>query len=78
MSRANEPVHPTVRNPEHGWPTGITLREYFAAMTIQGLLANRGITDALTFNKIGVDDSARRFAQAAVVSSDALIAELAK
>lgn len=75
MSRANEPAFPRLEHVKHGnfsearyvWEThgGLTKREYFAAMAMQGLLALEGY-------------SFQGAAKDAVTAADALIAELEK
>lgn len=76
--RAEEPAFPTHSvwdndKPEIGWiDGGLTKREYFAAMAMQGLLASR---------KEWVSDGRSNFEIAASLSlkyADALLAELNK
>ncbi len=72
MSRANEPAYP-VPATEHTPPVyGLTIREHFAAMAMQGLLASRErYADhwRIEWNSI---------ASCAVKQADALLTELAK
>jgi hypothetical protein len=70
MSRANEPIHPTMMC------TGLSIREHFAAMAMQGMLANSvlpryaaSVPRAQFLREIAVD---------AIGHADALIAELSK
>lgn len=68
MSKANEPAFPTagIQNNEESLPVGgLTKREYFAALAMQGLLALEGY-------------SFQGAAKDAVTAADALIAELEK
>lgn len=67
MSRANEPAFPLPLGNENIQPecAGLTKREYFAAMAMQGMLAN---SDCRTWD---VSDDVVR-------AADALLAELAK
>lgn len=66
MSRANDPAYPCPTG-DSGYG-GLTIREHFAAMAMQGLIAS--MTD------VGVDEALT--AKLAVIQADALIAELAK
>lgn len=50
------------------WLKGLTKREYFAAMAMQGVIAN----------KDGLDIKIERIVQSAVETADALIEELNK
>ena len=50
MTKANDPVFSTEKMSQNDGvfnhpPIGLTKREYFAAMAMQGLLANRGAGD---------------------------------
>jgi hypothetical protein len=67
MSRANEPVHPGMVT------TGITLREHFAAMAMQGLMAQAKV-ESIDL----IPDMLAVVAEVAVRQADALITELAK
>lgn len=72
MNKANVPAFPVPLNPGeafkfNGEVDGLTKRELFAAMAMQGLLANAER-----------DAEAEGFARDAVRSADALLAELAK
>lgn len=60
------------QNPED-WPTGLTKREYFAGLAIQGLMS---CNDKGVFNSI--EDSCAEAARIAVIVADALLAELSK
>lgn len=80
----NEPAFPTpaginLKN-EHFVAYGLTKREYFAAMAMQGLLANSDIKTlfALTQFASEIDYSDKHLTKQAVASADALIAELEK
>jgi hypothetical protein len=69
MSRANEPAYP-VPATEHTPPVyGLTIREYFAAMAMQGLLAGADVRERWDPHPL---------ANQSVLCADALIAELAK
>lgn len=70
MSRANEPAFGTA-DPDCPVNNGLTIREHFAAMAMQGLLAAQihGFTDV---------PAKGPYASMAVGMADALIAELAK
>lgn len=71
MSRANEPAYPGYMLPEHNRPpAGLTTREHFAAMCLQGLLAGDGRNGDTWENG--------RAEKYAVVLADNLIAELSK
>jgi hypothetical protein len=60
MKNANQPINPIVN--DYGFPSnssyiekdksliGLTKREYFAAMAMQGLLANNTVRDILSGN----------------------------
>lgn len=57
------------QNPE-SWPTGLSKREYFAAMAMQGYLSNSSLSiDTTAHSIIAVD---------AVKYADTLLAELSK
>jgi hypothetical protein len=78
-SRADLPAYPTMRNPEHGWPTGLTIREHFAAMAMQGMLANPAIPQIARSQGAETHEAIMDwYSQGAVQHADALIAELAK
>lgn len=80
ITNADEPAYPvevaysgdTLRGQQtgsySGWATGLTKRELFAAMAMQGLLADGEAMDV----------TIAQVALAAVQLSDALLAELAK
>lgn len=81
MSSANDPAFPEVKT---NWPNasrhdtysigGLTKREYFAAMAMQGLLACDGehcLSAALTFK-----DHCEERSKVAITYADALLAEL--
>lgn len=70
MSRANDMVYPCHRDdaPNNTVQCGLTIREHFAAMAMQGLLAYFG----------DEEQSSDVTARGAVHQADALIAELAK
>lgn len=40
MSRANEPAYPVTHDPSGNTHYGLTIREHFAALAMQGLLAS--------------------------------------
>jgi hypothetical protein len=62
-TKANEPGYPNIQVPSL---KGLTKREYFAAMALQGLLAN---------SNIQLDGAS---ANTAILFADALIEELSK
>lgn len=82
---ANEPAFPRhygtmtdcekkAANRENLWTPGLTKREYFAAMAMQGLLSNP-ITKELVEDCFGLEVP-RRVAELALHAADALLAEL--
>ncbi len=78
MTNPNEPAFPAEwTEPDEGGQTrmlfaqGMTKREYFAAMAMQGLVVDTHMLDRLTRAGLTV-------AQEAVLQADALIAELSK
>lgn len=62
MSNANKAAFP------HNWATGLTKRELFAAMAMQGLLSNGSL----------VNHPDEQYIIGSVKAADALLAELAK
>lgn len=62
------PVHGAQTDNAQGWATGLTKREMFAAMAMQGLLAHHG-DDEYDY---------RALARCAVWRANALLSELAK
>jgi hypothetical protein len=64
-TKANEPAYPNIQAP---LLKGLTKREYFAAMALQGIIAN----------KDGLDIKIERIVESAVDTADALIEELNK
>jgi hypothetical protein len=64
-TKANEPAYPNIQLPSL---KGLTKREYFAAMALQGIIAN----------KDGLDIKIERIVKSAVDTADALIEELNK
>jgi hypothetical protein len=64
-TKANEPAYP---NKQVSSLKGLTKREYFAAMALQGIIAN----------KDGLDIKIERIVESAVDTADALIEELNK
>lgn len=72
MSKGNEPAYPSSKtwnddNGNWGIPYGLTKREYFAGLAMQGILAN------------GWDKAFRsNMAKQAIAYADALLAELEK
>jgi nitrogenase subunit NifH len=63
----NEPINMVEYNNNY-ISTGLTKREYFAAMALQGIIAN----------KDGLDIKIERIVESAVDTADALIEELNK
>jgi hypothetical protein len=64
MPIANETTRAAFADGGHTMPNGLTKREYFAVMAMQGLLASESSA------------SAANFAAAAVKAAEALLAEL--
>ncbi len=81
MTNPNDPAfHPTVCDPafydpayrDKAYllePSGLTKREYFAALAMQGILANKLTVADVTFEMVAIHS---------VKQADALIAELSK
>lgn len=69
MSRANEPAYPVPGLQADPDFNGLSVREHFAAMAMQGLVTHHG-----TIGPIDLSETALR----AVQMADALLAELAK
>ena len=67
QTKANEPINIVEYNNNY-ISTGLTKREYFAAMAMKGIIAN----------KDGLDIKIERIAESAVDTADALIEELNK
>ena len=65
LTKPDDPVNASLHTP---WLKGFTKREYFAAMAMQGIIAN----------KDGLDIKIERIVQSAVETADALIEELNK
>jgi hypothetical protein len=64
-TKANEPAYPNIQVASL---KGLTKREYFSAMAMQGIIAN----------KDGLDIKIERIVESAVDTADALIEELNK
>jgi hypothetical protein len=64
-TKANEPAYPNIQVP---LLKGLTKREYFAAMALQGIIAN----------KDGLDIKIERIVESAVDTADTLIEQLNK
>jgi hypothetical protein len=67
-TKAKGPAFPLISDERYIINAGITKREYFAAMALQGIIAN----------KDGLDIEIERIVQSAVDTADALIEELSK
>jgi len=69
MKNSEQPINPLPSDVDSSKVEciGLTKREYFAAMAMQGMLANSSYTDSI-----------EGIAKAAVAYSDALLAELDK
>ena len=67
-TKAKGPAFPLISDEGYIINAGITKREYFAAMALQGIIAN----------KDGLDIEIERIVQSAVDTADALIEELSK
>lgn len=65
------PTHGAQTNNGTGWTTGLTKRELFAAMAMQGILGNAYWNEHGDYTPVDVAKSARDYA-------DALLAELTK
>jgi hypothetical protein len=88
--RANEPAMPVKRdrynynNPDDETFAGLTLREHFAGLAMQGLLVNASVfASSYTDNRLYPSDPDRPFrehakeaAKTAIAYADALLAEL--
>jgi nitrogenase subunit NifH len=66
-TKPNEPIH-TIEYNNNYISNGLTKREYFSAMVLQGIIAN----------KDGLDIKIERIVESAVDTADALIEELSK
>ena len=66
-TKPNEPIH-TIEYNNNYISNGLTKREYFAAMAMQGIITN----------KDGLDIKIERIAESAVDMADTLIEELNK
>lgn len=72
---ANEPAFPQER--EEGINTiGLTKRDYFAAMAMQGLVANKSVYETACFGSTESLSAGQIIAPAALRIADALLAEL--
>lgn len=71
MSRADNSAHP-LYDAGQQMDGGLTIREHFAALAMQGLCANHSMVDNIDL------ESAAWLASKSVLAADALIAELAK
>ena len=67
-TNSNEPINIIYNSANIISTTGLTKREYFAAMAMQGIIAN----------KDGLDIKIERIVESAVDTADALIEELNK
>jgi hypothetical protein len=76
MSRANESVYPQAETDRFPAEPGLTIREHFAAMALQGMLANQ--LTGMAAAKVRREESMEMLARDAVGHADALIAELSK
>jgi hypothetical protein len=61
-------------NPNFSYQTGLTKREYFAALAMQGLLSNSAM---MNYSEL-ITRTKSQLAQMAISSADALINELNK
>jgi hypothetical protein len=87
MSRATDPAAPVVIDPSGHTNYGLTIREYFAAMAMQGLIYDNDVGVVYIKQQLGIlehetyipaRDWPRYVSKCAVAHADALIAELAK
>jgi hypothetical protein len=70
MKNSDMPAMPFIEKPEYQWNySGLTKREHFAAMAMQGIIASGNLTPAATHEKVSV---------AAINYADALLSELEK
>ena len=67
-TKAKNPAFPLISDEGYVINAGLTKREYFALMAMQGII----------FNKDGLDIKIERIAETAVDTADALIKELTK
>jgi hypothetical protein len=70
MSKQHNPIHPVERYNDHDF-TGLTKREYFAAMAMQGLLSNPGLHSHDKYDLNGC-------IQASLDAADELLKQLGK
>jgi hypothetical protein len=73
--QANEPAFPIDSDELSSVKLGLSKREYFAAMVMQGMAANPAMFE-LTSEKINPTEVAAFYANAAVEQADALIKAL--
>lgn len=79
-NNSTRPFDPAFPNPQRGVP-GLTAREYFAGLAMQGHLAGLDFDSACKFNAMCAKhgfSSEEGIAKASVSYADALLAELAK
>jgi hypothetical protein len=76
VSRANEPAYPVPGFKDDQTFNGLSVREHFAAMALQGMLANQ--LTGMAAAKVRREEFMEMLAQDAVGHADALIAELSK
>lgn len=79
MSNGNEPACPLPFEDEgRARYIGLTKRELFAAMAMQGMAASEFWEENMQADRAGGDSMVREVAHIAVLAADALLAELEK
>jgi hypothetical protein len=85
VSRADEPANPAVQQWDNrsgsiftNTATGLTIREHFAGLAMQGILANPGRCVPGAADSMSAETFAGLMAAVALEFADALIAALAK
>jgi hypothetical protein len=77
MSRANQPAFPAYTGNKDNWVFGLTKREYFAAMAMQGMKIDHDGCYSETDRRRGLPEKEAMWrASAAVRIADAIIAAL--
>lgn len=76
MSRANASAFPSHGSMGEVVQTGLTIREHFAAMAMQALIATGKYADVHSYDCVSIGATA--VAKRAAICADALIAELSK
>lgn len=77
QSKEAFPLFAYVDKDDHSFQSGMTLREYYAGLALQGMLANQKLYK-IAADKILPDDMAHFYALCATEHADALLAQLNK